>query len=264
MSMRVISSRGGDHRHLVLNTLSAHGLQQIAFGEKLAIIIPLATRAQCSRFMSALLQDENLSLYGSSASSTEESKSAATIRRGGLTCYEACSSPDLREKYFSLAERLDRHLDALFLPLSNPIKTLQERLRSIWQTGVRPELWRGRAMAAQVSRIFDVGTEALPHNDVLWVDQNGESLEQPLTSQLAVNTYVAILSRTERKRGAGFNSDAQTLSDPVQGFTTKHLAISPHPHPYRIQVFRLQAIRGAGQRRQVQISRSVCFSSEEK
>jgi hypothetical protein len=172
--------------------LSAQEIEDVALGKSLYVSRQLLNVDMSNFYASCIVEDPMLSGYGTFGSEEHESKSASAIRRGGLTCYEACSDPILREVYLGLASKMERHFRDRFAPHPCPMDMFQKLLSKDWKPGVESEFWRGKPMPTRVSRVLDPGEEALPHTDVLWRDKGDGVHDNPLVSQLAVNIYLAV------------------------------------------------------------------------
>jgi len=174
---------GMDFTSLVATTSSIdHSLLQRLFrGELLAVRVPgFCTERRCQILAERLY--ERLS--------TQRAQGGGIYDSDIDSFWSAYGDETRRNRYFDSALPLQRRLRDLSSPYSSPIDVLRLALDEAWPAGACLLSMSGRKLPFGITRLWETGSTALPHQDVLWreIGRDGEAASQ--VGQLGVNVYL--------------------------------------------------------------------------
>ncbi|MGN6105301.1 MAG: 2OG-Fe(II) oxygenase [Kofleriaceae bacterium] len=120
--------------------------------------------------------------------------SSGTIYHSNVDSFwSARRSSQLLERYLSSAAPLEQRLRAISAPLDSPVDRVRRSLDAAWTAGAVPNAAQGRSMPFGITRLWETGSEALPHQDVLWrevAEHRADPEQHGQLGQLAVNVYL--------------------------------------------------------------------------
>lgn len=121
----------------------------------------------------------------------EDVTNAGTIYNSNIDSFWSARQTEERlERYLDSAEPLQQKLRLLSAPHPSPIDLIRGSVADAWTSGVTPMSTKGRSMPFGFTRLWAPGSEALPHQDVLWREIPDDNSAGEQVGQLAVNLYL--------------------------------------------------------------------------
>lgn len=103
--------------------------------------------------------------------------------------WSARKNEELLERYLTSTHTLEQQLRQASAPHSSPVDLIRAAIGDAWGCGASLMETRGREMPFGITRLWSAGSEALPHQDVLWREIPDEASDRQL-GQLAINLYL--------------------------------------------------------------------------
>ena len=169
--------------NLVLSErLSKGDLVDLVEGRTLALRIPnYCSPTLAQELSSRLIQHPLFGHY----------ENAADIGRVGMAFFETVGGgSEATERYYRQALPAIEALREAFAPFASPIDRLRAELQEVWTAGASFMNLDGRPMFVGLARVFENGSEALPHQDMLRRDAPSHPAAYGLITQLAANVYL--------------------------------------------------------------------------
>jgi hypothetical protein len=166
----------------ISNQLNQRELVKLASGEVQAIHIPNYYPQDLSALMAQRLI--NHPLFGHYVN-------APDIGRIGMAYFETTASEHLHQKYYEQANEAIQLVRDIFHPYVSPLDLLRLQLQELWAQGANIENIEGQHMFVGLTRVFQDGAGALPHQDCLAWDAPGNERATELLSQLTANIYLS-------------------------------------------------------------------------
>lgn len=107
-----------------------------------------------------------------------------------MSFWSASREPSSLDTYFSTALPLQRRLRMLSAPYPSPIDLLRTMLDEAWPGGGVLMSIAGRKMPFGITRLWQDGSEALPHQDVIWREFKDNPMIVNFEGQIGVNIYL--------------------------------------------------------------------------
>jgi hypothetical protein len=104
----------------------------------------------------------------------------------------ASQEPEKLDAYLSASAPLEDRLRQLSAPKMSPIDKLRSVLTKAWPGGAERMRVNGREMPFGITRLWRPGSEALPHQDVIWRELNDQPALPSLKGQIGANIYLEI------------------------------------------------------------------------
>ena len=117
-------------------------------------------------------------------------ENAPMIGRIGQALFESQVSEETQKRYWNNAVAWTRELRQACKPLLTPIDKLRLELDEIWPSGATQGSIDGKRMFVGLARVFNPGSEAEPHQDILSWDLPKSADARTLRAQIAANTYL--------------------------------------------------------------------------
>lgn len=119
-----------------------------------------------------------------------ESESQPIYNSNIESFWSARASEHRLERYLASAGPLEQQLRSWSAPHPSPVDRILRALADAWPSGVSHMSTQGRAMPFGFTRLWSQGSEALPHQDVLWREIPDDQSARGQRGQLAVNLYL--------------------------------------------------------------------------
>jgi hypothetical protein len=167
---------------LVAAELNRDRILDLAAGRIAAVQIPRYYPEDYSHLIAQRLL--NSTLFGHYAN-------APDIGRVGKAYFETVGDPAVRRQYYEHATEWIQAMRDLCRPFASPMDTFRLQLQEIWPAGATLETLEGRPMFVGLARVFESGSGAHPHQDVLARDApRGCNRAHTIRAQLAANVYL--------------------------------------------------------------------------
>jgi len=108
----------------------------------------------------------------------------------GISVFDASLEQSKREHLFSEGLRYEQTIEALFAPDISPLAGWWQAIDGAWPTGARRLEWEGHTLPFGLLRLWDVGKEALPHQDVLRREVVDLPIAKSFRRQFGINLYL--------------------------------------------------------------------------
>jgi hypothetical protein len=165
----------------ISNQLTQEELIKLATGQIQAIRIPnYYPQDLCETMGKRLIEHPLFGYY----------VNAPDIGRIGMAFFETIASPDLHQKYYEQANSAIQMVRDIFYPHVSPLDQLRLQLQEVWAQGANIENIEGRHMFVGLTRVFQDGAGALPHQDILAWDAPGNERAAEILAQLTANIYL--------------------------------------------------------------------------
>ena len=117
-------------------------------------------------------------------------ENAPLIKRVGQALYESHSSNETRQRYWENATAWTQQLREICTPHLTPIDKLRLELDEAWSNGAIQGVIDDKKAFVGLARVFESGSLAEPHQDILSWDLPESETAKDLWAQLAANIYL--------------------------------------------------------------------------
>jgi hypothetical protein len=105
--------------------------------------------------------------------------------------FEAIADPEQLDQLMAVGVRREREMDSIFSPYISPLAAWWRTMDAVWPAGVTRLTYQGVRIPFGLFRLWEAGSQALPHQDVLRREAPELEMARFARRQFGVNLYLS-------------------------------------------------------------------------